>query len=595
VAGVGKTSAEMKTQATFTDWDFTNGTWGIDSRKNSGFPYLGWNTPDDDPGISGECGSDDGQTLTSAPANLCTTGTASAVSGNGPWSWSCAGSNGGATANCSAAVQTYALTASAAPTAGGSASCTPNPVNHGADSTCTANAASGYVFSNWSGDCTGATCTLTNVTAAKDVIASFSRRDYSVSATAGANGSVSPSGAQTAAHGATIRFSVTPASGYGIASVSGCGGSLSGNLYTTGPITDDCTVSASFSANAVSGVCGSDHGKALSSTPTNLCATGTGSGVSGSGPWSWTCGGTGGGADASCAATTSHTVDASAGTGGSISPAIRSVNHGGVTSFTVTPANGFAINSVSGCTGTLSGNLFTTGEVNATCTVSASFTSTNTTTTITGVSPSPSKIGDVVTVSYAVNNSNAGTDSVMISDQDGTTCNGTAGGGSCTLTFNSAGAKTLIARYTRQRRRTAPRPAPTTWSPTPRAWRRPASNSGVVGVPYAMQLVGQRRGRALYLQRHRPAGGLHVERERPAVRHRERGGDVQCRHHRHRRTHPELRPPTAAAVPGQPAHGRHHQPARRTGQRPLCADPRSGRRADTLCLEPRSAAACRRA
>jgi hypothetical protein len=39
----------------------------------------------------------------SAPTtNLCEKGTPSAVSGSGPWSWSCAGSNGGSTANCQA-------------------------------------------------------------------------------------------------------------------------------------------------------------------------------------------------------------------------------------------------------------------------------------------------------------------------------------------------------------------------------------------------------------------------------------------------------------------------------------------------------------
>ena len=53
--------------------------------------------------VNGACGSSNGATLTSAPtANLCTTGTASTVSGSGPWSWSCAGSNGGTTATCSA-------------------------------------------------------------------------------------------------------------------------------------------------------------------------------------------------------------------------------------------------------------------------------------------------------------------------------------------------------------------------------------------------------------------------------------------------------------------------------------------------------------
>jgi len=36
------------------------------------------------------------------PSNLCVSGTASAVSGSGPWSWTCSGANGGSTASCSA-------------------------------------------------------------------------------------------------------------------------------------------------------------------------------------------------------------------------------------------------------------------------------------------------------------------------------------------------------------------------------------------------------------------------------------------------------------------------------------------------------------
>jgi hypothetical protein len=53
--------------------------------------------------VNGACGSANGVAVSGAPtANLCTTGTASSVSGAGPWSWSCAGSNGGSTALCSA-------------------------------------------------------------------------------------------------------------------------------------------------------------------------------------------------------------------------------------------------------------------------------------------------------------------------------------------------------------------------------------------------------------------------------------------------------------------------------------------------------------
>ncbi|HTY07550.1 MAG TPA: 5'-nucleotidase C-terminal domain-containing protein, partial [Candidatus Edwardsbacteria bacterium] len=53
--------------------------------------------------VNGACGSANGQTVSAAPTtNLCTAGSASAVSGNGPWTWSCAGSGGGTTASCSA-------------------------------------------------------------------------------------------------------------------------------------------------------------------------------------------------------------------------------------------------------------------------------------------------------------------------------------------------------------------------------------------------------------------------------------------------------------------------------------------------------------
>lgn len=51
--------------------------------------------------VNGACGSSNGQTLTDAPTTgLCTTGTASTVSGSSPWSWSCTGSGGGTTASC---------------------------------------------------------------------------------------------------------------------------------------------------------------------------------------------------------------------------------------------------------------------------------------------------------------------------------------------------------------------------------------------------------------------------------------------------------------------------------------------------------------
>ncbi|MEI6208009.1 MAG: FG-GAP-like repeat-containing protein [Desulfuromonadales bacterium] len=53
--------------------------------------------------INGVCGSSNGQPFTIAPTlNLCSTGTASALTGSGPWSWSCSGNYGGTAASCSA-------------------------------------------------------------------------------------------------------------------------------------------------------------------------------------------------------------------------------------------------------------------------------------------------------------------------------------------------------------------------------------------------------------------------------------------------------------------------------------------------------------
>ena len=58
-----------------------------------------------------------------------------------------------------------------------------------------------------------------------------------------AGGSISPSTPMTVAYGGTTQFTVTPASGYYISGVTGCG-VLNGT--TAGPVTANCTLSASF-------------------------------------------------------------------------------------------------------------------------------------------------------------------------------------------------------------------------------------------------------------------------------------------------------------------------------------------------------------
>ena len=119
----------------------------------------------------------------------------------------------------------HRITALVNPQGTGTLTCTPNPVEAGADSTCTATANTGYSFTNWSGDCSGTqiSCTLQSVTANKSVAANFTANTYTVSTAAGANGSITPT-SQHVAHGATASFTVTPESGYNIAAVTGCGG-----------------------------------------------------------------------------------------------------------------------------------------------------------------------------------------------------------------------------------------------------------------------------------------------------------------------------------------------------------------------------------
>ena len=53
--------------------------------------------------VNGSCGAANGGVFSTAPtANLCAVGTPSAVSSNAPWTWICAGSNGGANDSCTA-------------------------------------------------------------------------------------------------------------------------------------------------------------------------------------------------------------------------------------------------------------------------------------------------------------------------------------------------------------------------------------------------------------------------------------------------------------------------------------------------------------
>ena len=119
--------------------------------------------------VTGACGGSNGGTFTAMPANnLCNTGSPSALAGSGPWNWSCAGANGGTTANCSAGIQSYAVTFTTGGngTLNGVASQT---ISYGASAaTVTAVPANGYHFVNWT---EGATVVGTTAALAVDNVA----------------------------------------------------------------------------------------------------------------------------------------------------------------------------------------------------------------------------------------------------------------------------------------------------------------------------------------------------------------------------------------------------------------------------------------
>jgi predicted extracellular nuclease len=145
---------------------------------------------------------------------------------------------------------------------------------------------------------------------------------YVVTPITSGRGSASPA-IRTVSKNAPAAFTFTPDIGHHFASTSdncGAGGSFdtATGVYTTGPVTTNCSVSVTFAVDT-------------------------------------------------------FTVNANAGSGGSVDPASRNVDYNATTTFTLTPDAGFVVASASGCDGTLNGNVYTTGPITAACAVSVTF------------------------------------------------------------------------------------------------------------------------------------------------------------------------------------------------------------------------------
>ena len=225
--------------------------------------------------VNGACGSSSGASLTSKPTtNLCTAGTTSAVSGTGPWTWTCAGINSGTTAQCSAAV----VAVNGACGSSNGASLTSAPTT----SLCTSGAASSVVGTGpWIWTCAGSNSGTSAQCSAVAVVNGVCGSSSGASLTSAPTTSLCTTGTASSVSG-TGPWTWT------------CAGSNSGT-------TAQC--SALSGSVAVNGACGSSSGSSLTSKPTaNLCTTGTASSVSGTGPWTWSCAGINSGTTAQCSA-----------------------------------------------------------------------------------------------------------------------------------------------------------------------------------------------------------------------------------------------------------------------------------------------------
>lgn len=171
------------------------------------------------------------------------------------------------------------------------------------------------------GALSGTTYTTAAVTADCSVEVSFAIDTHVVSASVGAGqGTVTPT-TQNVDYGATATVTLAPAQGYHTVSASGCGGTLSGNTYTTGPVTADCAVEAVFAVDR-------------------------------------------------------HTVSAVVEGGhGTIDPSTQAVDTGAAAHVTLTPDAGYVIDTIGGdcAAGQLDGHAYVTGAVQADCTVRARF------------------------------------------------------------------------------------------------------------------------------------------------------------------------------------------------------------------------------
>lgn len=300
-------------------------TWTC-SGQNGGADDACTASLDPGPVVNGFCGPAHGVDVSIAPTtDLCSNGSATAVAGSGPWTWDCQGSNGGSDANCSANV--LPVVNGACGTANGTFVATAPTTD--LCSTGTASAVGGTGPWNWTCDGSGGGTTASCSANPLPVI------NGACSSTAGACTAGTVSGDNGASACGTTRTWTCNGSGGGTTAncskanpacappVHGSCGTANKTFVTTSPT--GAAACASGTRTSASGgysnpSCGSQNGGTSGYSPVGgatgtglLCSQGGIGPASGTGPWSWqcrslggsytwTCAGANGGSSASCKA-----------------------------------------------------------------------------------------------------------------------------------------------------------------------------------------------------------------------------------------------------------------------------------------------------
>lgn len=296
--------------------------------------------------VDGVCGAANGGSFEKAPTSeLCSQGVASRVTGLGPWNWNCSGSEGGTTVSCTASLISQPTATPAGPVACGTAAETASyqvPVQN----LCASGKASAVSGNGpWMWSCSddeghnvacstlaateGACGTAANVGSykapdsnlcASGAPANVRKDKKGTSWTWECKGSM---GAATVSCSAPV--TQTPpseiknvsddakcgsASGRGVSEVpaeSLCDAGKPSTVRGSGPWFWTCAGGLHKvdceAPKKIDGVCGAANGSIQKLMPTTgLCAAGTPTEIDGSGPWLWSCVGAGGGSSVSCAA-----------------------------------------------------------------------------------------------------------------------------------------------------------------------------------------------------------------------------------------------------------------------------------------------------